>query len=81
MNRPAYPDGGRGLPRVAYGDPAAGARALADMIPAVIAQAEALGAVEIAAHLAMALKVAERRAADAETTEAGGEHGPESDDR
>lgn len=54
---------GAALPRVAHGDPAAGAHSLAGMIPAAIVEAEALGATEVAGHLRMALEVARRRAA------------------
>lgn len=63
MSGSSYPDGGRGLPRVAYGDPAAGARALVEAISALIADAEALGVVEVVDRLTLALKAAERRAA------------------
>lgn len=53
------------LPRVARGDRAVGARALAEMISVAIARAEALGADEVAGYLRMALLVAERRASEA----------------
>ena len=61
----------RNLPRVAYGDPAAGARALVEVLTPLVTEAEALGALVVAARLGKALEIAKTLAAEGRSAKAG----------